>query len=123
MTSPLRWRYVLMFIVVISILFLALVPYMIDTKSELRIRVVQHGLALPDGFYIYNRLDKCGIRIKSITPENDSLVIQLDSPEQQQLAHEALQTILPSGYAMALSKSSAATHWVRKLVRSPFNLG
>ena len=56
-------------------------------------------------FYVYQRLDERGIRIKSITPEGDGLVIRLDSPEQQLLAREALQTILPPGYHIALSES------------------
>lgn len=82
-----------------------LVPCMVRTESELRIRASQQGLSLPDGFYVYQRLDERGIRIKSITPEGDGLVIRLDSPEQQLLAREALQTILPPGYHIALSES------------------
>lgn len=54
-----------------------LVPCMVRTESELRIRASQQGLSLPDGFYVYQRLDERGIRIKSITPEGDGLVIRL----------------------------------------------
>ncbi|WP_431225686.1 EnvZ/OmpR regulon moderator MzrA [Serratia sp. L9] len=100
-----------------------LLPYLLRTENELRIRVAQQGLSLPDGFYVYQRLDERGIRIKSITPAADGLVIRLDSPEQQLLAREALQTILPPGYTIALSDTPAPSNWVRKFARAPLNLG
>lgn len=100
-----RWQYVLMIALALLALATLLVPCMVRTESELRIRANQQGLSLPDGFYVYQRLDERGIRIKSITPEGDGLVIRLDSPEQQLLAREALQTILPPGYHIALSES------------------
>jgi hypothetical protein len=96
---------------------------MLRTESELRIHAPHQGLSLPDGFYVYQRLDERGIRIKSITPEGDGLVIRLDSPEQQLLAREALQPLLPPGYTIALSESPAASQWVREFARTPFNLG
>lgn len=114
-----RWQYVLMIALALLALATLLVPCMVRTESELRIRASQQGLSLPDGFYVYQRLDERGIRIKSITPEGDGLVIRLDSPEQQLLAREALQTILPPGYHIALSESPVPTHWVREFARSP----
>lgn len=118
-----RWQYALVIALALLALATVLVPYMVRTESELRIDTLHQGLSLPDGFYVYQRLDERGIRIKSITPEGDSLVIRLDSPEQQLLAREALQTILPPGYIIALSESPAPSHWVRKFARAPFNLG
>lgn len=50
-------------------------------------------------------------------------MIRLDSPEQQLLAREALQTILPPGYSIALSEAPVPSHWVREFARSPLNLG
>ncbi|EEP90279.1 hypothetical protein ykris0001_24980 [Yersinia kristensenii ATCC 33638] len=80
-------------------------PMILRTESALKIRPNQQGLSLPDGFYLYQHLDQRGIRIKSITPENDSLVVSLESPEQQKEAIEALQDILPSGYVIVTSES------------------
>ena len=71
----------------------------------------------------YQRLDERGIRIKSITPEGDGLVIRLDSPEQQLLAREALENILPPGYTIALNESPLPGRWVRKFARAPLDLG
>lgn len=118
-----RWQYTLMMAFALLALATLLVPRMVRTESELRIRPNQQGMSLPDGFFVYQRLDERGIRIKSITPQGDGLVIRLDSPEQQLLAREALQNILPPGYSIALSEVPVPSHWVRKFARSPLNLG
>lgn len=102
-----RWQYALMLSLLLLALAAVLAPYILRTENELRIHVVQQGLSLPDGFYVYQRLDERGIRIKSITPEGDGLVIRLDSPEQQLLAREALENILPPGYTIALKRVSS----------------
>ncbi|MGF6190279.1 lipopolysaccharide export LptBFGC system permease protein LptF [Serratia sp. 509] len=118
-----RWQYALVLSLLLLTLAAVLVPYIVRTENELRIHAVQQGLTLPDGFYVYQRLDERGIRIKSITPEGDGLVIRLDSPEQQLLAREALKNILPPGYVIALNDPSLTGHWVRKFARTPLNLG
>ncbi|WON76519.1 EnvZ/OmpR regulon moderator MzrA [Serratia sp. UGAL515B_01] len=118
-----RWQYVLLLALALLALIIVLVPFMIRTESELRIRVEQQGLLLPDGFYVYQRLDERGIHIKSITPENDGLLIRLDSPRQQLLAREALQTILPPGYIIALSESQTPNLWVPGFAPPKLNLG
>lgn len=118
-----RWQYALMFSLLLLAFAAVLVPYILRTENELRIHAVHQGLSLPDGFYVYQRLDERGIRIKSITPEGDGLVIRLDTPEQQLLAREALKNILPPGYVIALNEPLLPGHWVRKFARVPLNLG
>ena len=118
-----RWQYALMLSLLLLALATALVPYILRTESELRIHALHHGLSLPDGFYVYQRLDERGIRIKSITPEGDGLVIRLDTPEQQLLAREALKNILPPGYVIALNEPLLPGYWVRKFTRAPLDLG
>ncbi|BFO12140.1 hypothetical protein GGER_46500 [Serratia rubidaea] len=100
MTTPRsRWQYALIVALALLALCVFFLPAMVRTETELRIRSTQQGLSLPDGFYVYQRLDARGIRIKSITPEGDGLVIRLDSPQQQLLARETLQAILPPATA------------------------
>ncbi|QPT13269.1 EnvZ/OmpR regulon moderator MzrA [Serratia rubidaea] len=125
MTTPRsRWQYALIIALALLALSVFFLPAMVRTETELRISSTQQGLSLPDGFYVYQRLDARGIRIKSITPEGDGLVIRLDSPQQQLLARETLQAILPPGYTIALSELPAPSHWIRKLVSStPQDLG
>lgn len=45
-----RWQYVLMIALALLALATLLVPCMVRTESELRIRASQQGLSLPDGF-------------------------------------------------------------------------
>lgn len=99
------WLYLILPVTVLLLGALLFTPMILRTESALKIRPNQQGLSLPDGFYLYQHLDQRGIRIKSITPENDSLVVSLESPEQQQEAIEALQDILPSGYVIVTSES------------------
>ncbi|EPE9886609.1 modulator protein [Yersinia ruckeri] len=107
------WHYA---VLTLSILLLVALftPIMLRTESTLKITPNQQGLSLPDGFYLYQHLDERGIRIKSITPENDSLVVSLESPEQQEKAIEALQDILPSGYIIVPSESTKRHRWLPK---------
>ncbi|ATA22469.1 MULTISPECIES: EnvZ/OmpR regulon moderator MzrA [Gibbsiella] len=118
-----RWKHVLIISLALVLLAGFLLPRMMRTESELHIRANHQGLSLPDGFFVYQRLDERGIRIKSITPEGDGLVVRLDSPEQQGLARETLQAVLPPGYTIALSKSPVPPLWVREFARAPLNLG
>ncbi|EKN3716146.1 TPA: EnvZ/OmpR regulon moderator MzrA [Yersinia enterocolitica] len=99
------WHYLILPVTVLLLAALLFTPIIMRTESELKIRPNQQGLSLPDGFSLYQHLDQRGIRIKSITPENDSLVVSLESPEQQQEAITALQDILPSGYVIVSSES------------------
>ncbi|EKN5998227.1 EnvZ/OmpR regulon moderator MzrA [Yersinia enterocolitica] len=99
------WHYLILPVTVLLLAALLFTPIIMRTESVLKIRPNQQGLSLPDGFSLYQHLDQRGIRIKSITPENDSLVVSLESPEQQQEAITALQDILPSGYVIVSSES------------------
>ncbi|WP_145536950.1 EnvZ/OmpR regulon moderator MzrA [Yersinia kristensenii] len=99
------WLYLILPVAALLLAALLFTPMILRTESALKIRPNQQGLSLPDGFYLYQHLDQRGIRIKSITPENDSLVVSLESPEQQKEAIEALQDILPSGYVIVTSES------------------
>ncbi|ELI8281109.1 EnvZ/OmpR regulon moderator MzrA [Yersinia enterocolitica] len=99
------WHYLILPVTVLLLAALLFTPIIMRTENALKIRPNQQGLSLPDGFSLYQHLDQRGIRIKSITPENDSLVVSLESPEQQQEAITALQDILPSGYVIVSSES------------------
>lgn len=98
------WYYLILPVTALLLAALLFTPIILRTESALKIRPNQQGLSLPDGFYLYQHLDQRGIRIKSITPENDSLVVS-SIPEQQEEAIEVLQDILPSGYVIVLSES------------------
>ncbi len=52
----------------------------------MHIRASRQSMLLPNGFFLYQRLDEHGIHIKSIKPKGASLLFRLDPPEQQLLA-------------------------------------
>lgn len=87
-----------------------------QNESTLAIRPAAQGTSIPDGFSIWHHLDANGIRFKSITPENNSLLIKFDSSAQSAAAKEVLDRSLPSGYIIAQQDDdSQATIWLSRL--------
>ncbi|XBS69355.1 EnvZ/OmpR regulon moderator MzrA [Acerihabitans sp. KWT182] len=91
-------------------LLLPLLPALFTRETALQITLASEQEALPDGFYIYQRLNERGIKIKSITPAKDSLIILLDSPEQAPAAQATLEELLPNAYR--ISRSRQYPHWL-----------
>ncbi|SRR5471030_402239 len=89
----------------------------------LQIRPARAGLTLPDGFFVYQSLNERGIRIKSITPLQDGLIVQLDSTEQRQQAERALHDILPMGFSIMLCEPPKSPLWMQKLGGAPLKVG
>jgi len=92
-----------------------LMPALYRQETALQIRAARQGTALPDGFYVWQRLNAQGIKIKSITPDRDSLVIKFDSPEQSIAAQKALQEILPYGFDIAQMDATATKNWFSRI--------
>ncbi len=70
-------------------------------ESTLAIRPVSQGISVPDGFSVWHHLDANGIRFKSITPQDDVLLIKFDSSAQSAAAKVVLDRTLPQGYIIA----------------------
>ncbi|MGM3173088.1 EnvZ/OmpR regulon moderator MzrA [Dickeya lacustris] len=89
------------------VLLLPLAALLTTSSQHLPDEVMLHitarhqGTPLPDGFYIYQRLNEHGIAIKSITPEHDSIIVRLSSPEQSGAAREVLRIALPQALVIA----------------------
>jgi len=94
-----------------------------QNNITLQIRPARAGLALPDGFFVYQSLNERGIRIKSITPLQDGLIVQLDSREQRLLAERALQDILPMGFSIKLCEQPKSPLWVQKFAGEQLKIG
>ncbi|ADO46877.1 EnvZ/OmpR regulon moderator MzrA [[Enterobacter] lignolyticus] len=93
-------------------------------ESSLAIRPVTPNTSMPDGFSIWHHLDANGIRFKSITPQDDALVIKFESSEQSAAAKEVLDRSLPHGYVIALQEDDAiAPQWLSRLRDAPHRLG
>jgi len=85
-------------------------------ESTLAIRPMNHGASVPDGFSVWHHLDANGIRFKSITPQDDVLLIKFDSSAQSAAAKEVLDRSLPRGYIVALQDDESQTAlWLTRL--------
>lgn len=93
-------------------------------ESTLAIRAVQQGASMPDGFSIWHHLDANGIRFKSITPKNDTLLITFDSSAQRAAAKAVLDKTLPHGYIIAQQDDdNQAVQWLSRLREPPHRVG
>lgn len=94
-------------------------------ESTLAIRPVNANSSMPDGFSIWHHLDANGIRFKSITPQDDALVIKFESSDQSAAAKEVLDRTLPQGYIVALQDDddTLAPQWLSRLRDTPHRFG
>ncbi len=94
------------------------------TESTLQIRASQQGISVPDGFFVWHHLDANGIRFKSITPENNSLLIKFDSSAQSEAAKAVLYKTLPHGYVIAQQdEDNSASAWLSRLRTQASRIG
>ncbi len=95
--------------------FCLLLPALLNKETALEIKLASEHGSLPDGFYVYQLLNGRGIKIKSITPARDSLIILLDTPEQALAAQRALKDDLKGDYSILPSDRQTTGHWLHKL--------
>ena len=115
------WRMLL--VVVIPILILTQSPHSQQDESLLHIFPQYQGATLPDGFFVYQRLNESGIAIKSITPAQDSLIVHLASPEQTIGAREVLRSSLPKARIISQQAPKPTPFWRQKLLQKTSTLG
>ena len=92
-------------------------------ESTLAIRPMNQA-NMPDGFSISHHLDANGIRFKSITPQNDALLITFDSSAQSAAAKVVLDRTLPHGFVIAQQDDdNQAVQWLSRLRDTPHRFG
>lgn len=97
----LRWLFMgLTAMAVFSVMFFAWVTLQ-NRESTLAIRPAMQNVSVPDGFSVWHHLDANGIHFKSITPQNDTLLITFESSDQSAAAKIVLDRTLPHGYIIA----------------------
>ncbi|MFK3660520.1 EnvZ/OmpR regulon moderator MzrA [Scandinavium sp. NPDC088450] len=94
-------------------------------ESTLAIRPLSSNISMPDGFSVWHHLDANGIRFKSITPQNDGLVIKFESSDQSAAAKEVLDRTLPHGYIIAQQDEDQdlTPQWLSRLRDTPHRFG
>lgn len=113
----------IMVLVTLTLLTLAMMPALLRSENALQIRASRQGISLPDGFYVYQTLSAQGIHIKSITPEQNSLVIKFDSLEQSDAAEKVLRKLLPYGFDIARQEGHGAQKWIKRISLTPQSVG
>ncbi|MGE9551171.1 EnvZ/OmpR regulon moderator MzrA [Erwinia amylovora] len=98
-----------------ALLMVVFLPALFRSETALQIRASRQGIALPDGFYVYQRLNAEGIHIKSITPDKNSLVIKFDSQEQSVAAEKVLRELLPYGFDIAQLEQPGSSEWISRI--------
>ena len=110
-----RLSYAMVALMMFSALLLAWTALQ-KQESTLAIRSVNQGTSMPDGFSIWHHLDANGIQFKSITPQNDVLLITFDSSVQSAAAKKVLDRSLPHGYIIAQQDdNNQAVVWLTRL--------
>ncbi|WP_420841455.1 EnvZ/OmpR regulon moderator MzrA [Erwinia endophytica] len=99
-------------VALLSVIFL---PALFGSETALQIRATRQGIALPDGFYVYQRLNAEGVHIKSITPDKNALVIKFDSQEQSEAAEKILRALLPHDFDIAQLAKPGSLEWVNRI--------
>ncbi|ELY2853363.1 EnvZ/OmpR regulon moderator MzrA [Cronobacter dublinensis] len=93
-------------------------------ETTLEIRAVSQGAMIPDGFSVWHHLDANGIRFKSITPQDDILLIKFDSTDQSEAARKVLYRSLPRGFVIAQQEEKSLTPtWLSRLRQDIQRLG
>ena len=109
-----RLSYAIVALMMFSALLLAWAALQ-KQESTLAIRSVNQGTTMPDGFSIWHHLDANGIQFKSITPQNDVLLITFDSSVQSAAAKKVLDRSL-HGYIIAQQDdNNQAVLWLTRL--------
>ncbi|ELW1646200.1 MULTISPECIES: EnvZ/OmpR regulon moderator MzrA [Enterobacter] len=103
-----RFSYAMIALMMFSVMLLAWAALQ-RQESTLAIRSVNQGASVPDGFSVWHHLDANGIRFKSITPQDDVLLIKFDSSAQSAAAKAVLDRTLPQGYIIAQQDDDSHT--------------
>ncbi|WLI75709.1 EnvZ/OmpR regulon moderator MzrA [Kosakonia sp. H02] len=96
-----------------------------NRESTLAIRPLSQNVSVPDGFSIWHHLDANGIHFKSITPQNDTLLIKFESSAQSAAAKVVLDRTLPHGYIIAAQDDddNQTSAWLTRLRNSTHRFG
>ncbi|WOZ78036.1 EnvZ/OmpR regulon moderator MzrA [Kosakonia sacchari] len=109
---------------VFSVMFFAWTTLQ-NRESTLAIRPITQNVSVPDGFSVWHHLDANGIHFKSITPQDDTLLIKFESSEQSAAAKIVLDRTLPHGYIIAAQDddNNQTSAWLTRLRNSTHRFG
>lgn len=118
-----RWKYVLIFVVLVLSTLYAL-PNVYQKDPSVQITANQGG-HIDDAFrqQVMTDLQASGIVPKAVTKEGESLMVRLMSLEMQTRASDVLRAKVGENYTVALNLASTVPDWLAKLGGRPMVLG
>ncbi|AIC13218.1 protein translocase subunit SecD [Xylella fastidiosa subsp. morus] len=118
-----RWKYVLIFVVlVLSTLYALPNVYQKDPSVQI---TANRGGHIDDAFrqQVMTDLQASGLVPKAVTKEGESLMVRLMSLEMQTRASDVLRAKVGENYTVALNLASTVPDWLAKLGGRPMVLG
>ncbi len=118
-----RWKYVLIFVVlVLSTLYALPNVYQKDPSVQI---TANRGGHIDDAFrqQVMSDLQASGIVPKAVTKDGESLMVRLMSLEMQTRASDVLRAKVGENYTVALNLASTVPDWLAKLGGRPMVLG
>ncbi|KQH73872.1 protein translocase subunit SecD [Xylella fastidiosa subsp. sandyi] len=118
-----RWKYVLIFVVlVLSTLYALPNVYQKDPSVQI---TANRGGHIDDAFrqQVMSDLQASGVVPKAVTKDGDSLMVRLMSLEMQTRASDVLRAKVGENYTVALNLASTVPDWLAKLGGRPMVLG
>ncbi|WCF28498.1 protein translocase subunit SecD [Xylella fastidiosa] len=118
-----RWKYVLIFVVlVLSTLYALPNVYQKDPSVQI---TANRGGHIDDAFrqQVMTDLQASGVVPKAVTKEGESLMVRLMSLEMQTRASDVLRAKVGENYTVALNLASTVPDWLAKLGGRPMVLG
>lgn len=85
-------------------------------ESSLAIQAPNQSASMPDGFSLLHQLHANGIMFKSITPQDDKLLIKFSTNAERDAARQVLYRTLPQGLIIAQEEEKSPTpQWLQRL--------
>lgn len=118
-----RWKYVLIFVVLVLSTLYAL-PNLYQKDPSVQI-TANRGGHIDDAFrqQVMSDLQASGVVPKAVTKDGDSLMVRLMSLEMQTRASDVLRAKVGENYTVALNLASTVPDWLAKLGGRPMVLG
>ncbi|WP_058910896.1 EnvZ/OmpR regulon moderator MzrA [Entomohabitans teleogrylli] len=119
MRIPRPFRYILSVSLLAGVLALAWSAAR-HNDATLEIRATHAGASAPDGFFVWHHLDARGISVRSITPQNNILLVKFDSSAQSEAARQILQQALPKDYIVAAAEDNDLAHMLLSRLKGEY---
>ncbi|MBB3191399.1 protein translocase subunit SecD [Halomonas cerina] len=118
------WKYLLILLVLLVGLIYSL-PNLFPADPAVQISSDRGGVTVDERQVerIRTRLDEAGIEVQAVEREPASVLIRLESTDDQARARDLISDMLGGDYTVALNLAESTPEWLQSLSASPMTLG